>query len=360
MALTKPSLFPIAAFDATKPQQFKFYSQGGSQVTGNILTIKNNATLEQVYKQTITSFAYIHTLPANTLTNGVRYQATIQTIDTQGNISVESDPILFHCYTQPTLAFTNIPASNNIPNASFQFEATYNQAEDEQLAQYQFNLYDIQGDLVATSGVKYLQNQGVPTEISYMFSGFEDKLTYQIEVVGQTVEGTVVESGKQNIYIVYILPRLYTTMYLTNNCHEGYVTIENNMVGIPGDSNPYPPTYIDGKEVDLRQSGTYVEWKDNYEITGDYTMGIWGRDFNPNATLLTFTNDDGATVTISYYETDTQAWVELTAIHPKWTHYYNIVSNKIAKPANTEYLFIWNRRINNVYDLKIENRGETV
>ena len=54
MALTKPSLYPVAAFDASREQQFKFYSQGGSQVTGNILTIKNNATLAQVYKQTVT------------------------------------------------------------------------------------------------------------------------------------------------------------------------------------------------------------------------------------------------------------------------------------------------------------------
>ena len=53
-------------------------------------------------------------------------------------------------------------------------------------------------------------------------------------------------------------------------------------------------------------------------------------------------------------------WVELAAIHPKWWHYYSIFSNKIARPADTEYLFICNRRINNVYDLKIENRGETV
>ncbi len=360
MALTKPTLAQIAAFDASREQQFKFYSQGGSQVTGNILTIKNNATLAQVYKQTVTSFAYTHTLPANTLVNGTRYQATIQTIDAQGNISVESDPILFYCYTQPTLTFTNLPPSNNIPNASFEFEAQYNQTESEQLAQYQFNLYDTQGDLVATSGVKYLQNQAVPTTISYMFSGFEDKLAYQIEVVGQTVEGTAVESGKVNIYIVYYVPRIYTTMYLTNNCHDGYVTIENNMVGIPGNSNPYPPTYIDGKEVDLRADGSFVEWKDNYEITGDYTMGIWGRDFNPNSTIITFTNDDGATVTLTYREEGEYVWVELVAIHPKWRHYYGIFSNKIAKPADTEYLFIWNRRVNNVYDLKIENRGETV
>ena len=360
MALTKPSLYPIAAFDATKEQQFKFYSQGGSQVTGNILTIKNNPTLVQVYKEMVTSFVYIHTLPAGTLTNGVRYQATIKTIDAQGNGSVESDPILFYCYTQPTLTFTNMPASNTIPNSSFEFEAQYNQAESEQLASYRFNLYDTAGDLVATSGTKYVQSQPVPTALAYTFYGFEDGLTYQIEVVGQTVEGTTVESGKVSIYIVYSVPRVYTTMYLTNNCHDGYVTIENNMVGIPGDSNPYPPTYIYGKEVDLRADGSWVEWKDNYEIAGDYTMGIWGRDFNPNSKILTFTNDDGATVTISYYETDTQAWVELVAVHPKWTHYYNIVSNKIARPADAEYLFIWNRQINNVYELKIENRGETV
>lgn len=360
MALTKPSLYPMAAFDANKQQQFRFYSQGGSQVTGNILTIKNNSTLEQVYKETVTSFAYIHTLPADTLTNGTRYQATIQTIDAQGNISVESDPILFYCYTQPTLTFTNLPASNNIPNASFEFEVQYNQAQSEQLAQYQFNLYDVQGDLMATSGVKYLQNQAVPTALSYTFSGFEDGLTYQIEVVGQTVEGTVVDSGKQHIYIVYYSPRVYTNIYLTNNCRDGYVTIENNLVGTPGDSNPYPPTYIDNKEVDLREDGSWVEWSQNYEIAGDYTMGIWGRDFNPNSTILTFTNEAGAKVTLTYHEDGEYAWVELTAQHPEWTHYYSIYSNKIAKPADTEYLFIWNRRINNVYDLKIENRGETV
>ena len=360
MALTKPSLFPVAAFDASKEQQFRFYSQGGSQVTGNILTIRNNVTLEQVYKQTVTTFAYIHTLSADTLTNGTRYQATIQTIDAQGNISVESDPILFYCYTRPTLAFTNMPASNNIPNASFEFEAQYNQVQSEQLAQYQFNLYDAQGGLVATSGTKYLQNQAVPTVIAYTFSGFEDGLTYQIEVVGQTVEGTAVESGKTSIYIVYYVPRVYTTMYLTNNCHDGYVTIENNMIGIPGDSNPYPPTYINDKEVDLRETNTWVEWKDNYEIGGDYTMGIWGRDFNPNSKILTFTNDDGATVTLTYREENEYIWVELASKHPKWEHYYGIFSDKIAKPADTEYLFIWNRRINNVYDLKVENRGEIV
>lgn len=48
----------------------------------------------------------------------------------------------------------------------------------------------------------------------------------------------------------------------------------------------------DDKEVDLRADGAWVEWKDNYKIANDYTMGIWGRNFNPNSRILTFTNDE--------------------------------------------------------------------
>ena len=41
MSLTTPILYSIPAFDASQPQVFTFYSVGGNQVTGNILTIKN-------------------------------------------------------------------------------------------------------------------------------------------------------------------------------------------------------------------------------------------------------------------------------------------------------------------------------
>ena len=51
MSLTTPILYSIPAFDASQPQVFTFYSVGGNQVTGNVLTIKNNATLETVYSQ---------------------------------------------------------------------------------------------------------------------------------------------------------------------------------------------------------------------------------------------------------------------------------------------------------------------
>lgn len=360
MALTKPVLYNLAAFDADNKQVFRFYTQGGSQVVANKLTIKNNSTLAQVYQDTETTFAYAHTVPAETLTNGAKYQAVIQTIDSDGNISVESDPILFYCYTTPTMEFTNMPPQNNILNASFSFDVKYNQLEGEVLASYSYSLYDIAGDLLATSGVKYNTDTTVPLGLTYLFGWLEDKATYQIECIGQTAEGTSVSTGKTTIYIIYEIPRLYSTMFLYNNCAEGYITVENNIIGIPGKSNPSPPTYIDDEEVNLRSDGSWVKWDDGYEINGDYTMRIWGRDFNPNSNILTFTSTSGAKIIISYHVEGELAWFQLLAIHKNWKYGYIIKSNTIPIPANTEYLMIWNRRVNNVYDLIIENRGETV
>ena len=51
MALTKPILNNVAAFDASNSQAFTFNVVGGSQVVGNTLTIKDN-TKEENYLET--------------------------------------------------------------------------------------------------------------------------------------------------------------------------------------------------------------------------------------------------------------------------------------------------------------------
>ena len=85
MALTTPILYSVNAFDAQNSFIFQFASIGGNQAVANTLTIKNNATLSTVYSATQTTFKFEHILPANTLTNGTYYQATLTTKDAQGN-----------------------------------------------------------------------------------------------------------------------------------------------------------------------------------------------------------------------------------------------------------------------------------
>ena len=266
------------AFDATQAHVFTFNVYSGSQITGSKLTIKNNATLETVYDGTITSYAFEHTVPANTLTNGVYYQASIQTMDAQGNFSPASNIIQFYCYSAPTLVFNNIPTANIIPSASFAFEVKYNQAEGEALDSYVFNLYTTAGTLISTSGRLYNTTTTVPTVFAYTFSGFNNGEDYVVEVNAATVEGTQITTGKQTVFVQYSQPGMFSSLYLTNNCKNGYITVQANVIGINGEADPMPPNYktLLGETVVELQGNQYVQWTEGYEIPENFTLRIWG------------------------------------------------------------------------------------
>ena len=357
MALTTPILYTVSAFDAIQEQAFNFNVLGGNQVVANTLTIKNNATLATVYSATQNTYKFIHTLPANTLTNGTYYQATLTTKDAQGNESNASAPIQFYCYSQPIFEISNMPNGNVITNSSFAFTVTYNQAQGEILNAYVFNLYSASGALISTSNTMYNTDTSLPLNISYLFSGFEDNASYSIEVTGVTANGTQITTGRIPFTTAYTKPDMFSFLFLTNNCKGGYITIRSNVIGIDGIANPEPPVFIDNQEVDLRASGSYVEWIEGYTVTDDWTLRIWGRDYNPNSEIFRFSNTDGDIITIDYCADDTNCWFEMRAKHNDWLWGYVTESSHIALPTDTEQMFCWLRRIGNLYELKIENRG---
>lgn len=357
MALTTPILYSVSAFDATQAQTFLFNVLGGSQVVANTLTIKDNATLTTIYSETQTTFKFTHNLPANILTNGTYYQATLTTKDAQGNESNASAPIQFYCYSQPSFEISNMPSGNVITNSSFAFTVTYNQAQGETLNAYVFNLYSASGALISTSNTMYNTDKSLPLNISYLFSGFEDNASYSIEVTGVTANGTQITTGRISFTTNYTAPDTFSFLFLTNNCKGGYITIESNVIGIDGITNPAEPIYIDGKEIDLREEGSYVQWVKGYEIDGNWTMRLWGRDYKPNKEIFRFSNADGDIITIVYCTDDTQCWYEMRCVHNGDFWGYTIESTHIAIPTEEEQLFCWLRRIDNLYDLIIENRG---
>ena len=357
MALTTPILYTVNAFDATQEQVFNFNVLAGNQVVANTLTIKNNETLTTVYSATQTTFKFEHTLPANTLTNGTYYQATLTTKDAQGNESNASAPIQFYCYSQPMFEISNMPSGNVITNSSFAFTVTYNQAQGEILNAYVFNLYSASGALISTSNTMYNTDTSLPLNVSYLFSGFEDNASYSIEVTGVTANGTQITTGRISFTTNYTSPETFSDLILINNCKGGYITIKSNIIGINGISNPETPTYIDNKEIDLREAGSYVEWVKGYTVTGNWTMRLWGRDFTPNSEIFRFSNINGDIITIEYHADATQCWFELRAKHNDWLWGYVTESAHIDLPSETEQVFCWLRRIDNLYDLRIENRG---
>lgn len=364
MALTTPILYTQVAFDASKDQAFKFNVIGGDQVTGATITIKDNASLVTAYTGTSTSFAYSITVPAGSLANGHYYQANIVTHNAAGESSQQSNTIQFYCYSAPIFTFSNLPSTHIINNASYVFDVTYNQTEGETLNAYRFDLYDNTGVLLSTSGSKYVSSGGLPLTVSYTFSGFEDKTVYGIQCTGTTVNGTLVDTGLVTISVQYETARGYSYLYLTNNCEDGNITIEANVVGINGTAYPDPPTYLADKMIDLTTDGSYVKWAEGYQLPNDYTMKIWGKAFKANTdqtkeptNIVSLANSSGDIVSISYWEDTTKAWYQMRVQDIGETYAYVIKSATINKPTQAETVFLWIRCVSGLYDLKIENLG---
>ena len=370
------------AFDATQAHVFTFNVYSGSQITGSKLTIKNNATLETVYDGTITSYAFEHTVPANTLTNGVYYQASIQTMDAQGNFSPASNIIQFYCYSAPTLVFNNIPTANIIPSASFAFEVKYNQAEGEALDSYVFNLYTTAGTLISTSGRLYNTTTTVPTVFAYTFSGFNNGEDYVVEVNAATVEGTQITTGKQTVFVQYSQPGMFSSLYLTNNCKNGYITVQANVIGINGEANPMPPNYktLLGETVVELQGNQYVQWTEGYEIPENFTLRIWGYFVDdtlaPQGEFSTIfipcaylTNSKGNFIEVgTKYDVERNSAGQPTGIKasPCLTvkqditdiHGYELVGEKIVYTESLDFV-ITLKCVNNLYSISLSKQTTT-
>lgn len=224
MALTKPILASVGGFDATQPYTFIFSVIGGDQVVGNTLVVTLQNSGAQVYKETISSTDYSHTIPANTLTNGNAYNAYVQTQNNAGETSVASNVIQFNCYASATLTFTNIPTTNIINSAEFEFEATYSQAQGDGVSNYIFNLYDVQGVLVSTSNVRYPATVSTPpTTLTYKFSGFADNSKYLIECIVNAASGLQATTGRVEFSVSYESPIISGGITVLPNCQDGYM-----------------------------------------------------------------------------------------------------------------------------------------
>ena len=304
MALIRPILYSTSAFDATVSKTFNFNVSGGDQVVKNRLVISKQSDNTIVYDNIQTTFAFRHVVPENTLTNGEYYSAYVTTYNSANEQSAPSLGIQFYCFSSPSFEFSNIPINRVISNASYNFIVTYNQDESEYLRSYTFNLYNSERALLATSGIQYISTTPtLPLNINYIFNGLNDKETYYVEANGQTMHGMIVDTGFILISVQYEIPNVFTMISLDNNCEGGYITIQSNLVGINGESNPIPPIYVDDNTaIDLTGEGSYVLWDTGYEINGDFTASLWGRDFNENSEIINLS--DGTQNLIVNYRKD--------------------------------------------------------
>ena len=357
MALIRPILYSISAFDATNSQVFTFNVSGGDQVVKNRLVISKQSDNTIVYDNVQTTFAFRHVLPENTLINGEYYSAYITTYNSANEQSLPSLGIQFYCFSTPSFIFSNIPINRIINNASYNFIVTYNQNELEHLRSYTFNLYNSERVLLTSSGVQYISSTStLPLNINYTFSGLNDEETYYIEVNGQTMHGMVIDTGFVLFSVQYEVPNVFSIISLNNNCEGGYITIKSNLVGIDGEANPYPPVYVDDNTaIDLTGVGDYVLWNSGYEINGDFTASLWGRNFNDNNEIIIL-SDGIQTLKINYRKDENgRYYAELIVKEGFYTYY--LYTNPIYVYSG-DTLQIWFRRINSLYEIGLYDLSE--
>ena len=366
MALSTPSLYPIAAFDATTNHTISFAVSGGDQVVANRLLIKTNSDLSTVYNQVVESYGFNHTIPENSLTNGVYYVAQIKTYGVNDDITSEeegsiwSSPVPFYCYTTPTLIWTNRPISSMIQESNYTFQFSYHQNEGEELYSYIINLYDNNQTLINTSGTKYVS--GVAS-LTYEVFGLIDDESYYVEINGITVNNTQISSGRVAFFVNYYEPYSKQTFEAKNDACNGWITITNNPVVVIPESYPSPPVYVkNNTAVYAKTDGYYVGWSGIYQ-TGDFCIRIWGYDFNSDKMIFTYTRTnvlynitlfrrDGYSYNSDVLETYYELQVQVNDSQP-----YFIYSNHILPPSDTDKVFICIKRINNIYSLYIQNLG---
>ena len=140
---------------------------------------------------------------------------------------------------------------------------------------------------------------------------------------------------------------------------EAGIKVGDNIVSIDGTSNPDPPTYVNDQEVDLTQEGSWVQWNDGFNITGDMLARAWFRSPNEYTTLIQFSNTRGQTIKMNFmlgYEsvesTELEAYVELYVTSVTGSPYY-LYSNYVTPVADTDQYVVYLTRVNNIYSLQL-------
>lgn len=270
--MNKPVIFRITTFDATTPYTVT-YEYTGNQQFANRLIVRRSTDNVEVYNRQETTFQLQHTIPANSLINGLTYTAEVIVYDNVGTASPPSDRVLFKCISTPTFYINNIEQNAVIRNSSFLLTLTYSQAQGEPLSSFIVNLYDGFGNLIDTSGTLYTVDN-----LSFLLRNMTDDNQYSVQSTGLTASGMPIRTPRVTFSVNYIAPATWQLLQLENMPEQASIKITSNIILIEGRSNPTPPIYINNQQVDIRGNGHYVIFDEGFNIEDDFMVNLICKD----------------------------------------------------------------------------------
>lgn len=310
MALVKPIVNEIVAFDATIGTTVTFIANGGDQVVKNqIKVVTNDATETVVYNPApVTTYELSNTIPANRLTNGQYYKVAIRTFDALNNSSAWSNYQPFYCYKTPLLSL-NISDGQTITTSTCRVSLTYTQAENEKVDYALIEVYNNNNILIGTSGNLY-NTDFPPLTFDYDIVGLLDNSQYYVQGTVVTINGTVVQTNKVRFYTDFSPVINPSTLTATLDSCNGYVNLHSSIVSkIGGISNPTPLKYINNNRMaDLRnavadidiENAYWAKWDKLLTIPTDFLLRLWFYPARQPFKIIEMSNGLGGYLTISH------------------------------------------------------------
>lgn len=344
----KPIVNRINTFDPAYDYKFSF-SYSGNQSHSNRLVITDNETNAVVYDKTITTMKLEQVLPGGIITSGKQYSAQFQSIDVNNVASPISDKAYFYCLKTPVFRFTNM--TSKVENASYEFVVEYSQAEGEYLKEYEFILWNSGGSsVVKTSGLLYADAGA--TSISYNFTGLENNEIYNVQVIGSTVNGLAIDTGKSNFAVTYIQPSYYSTFYVENDYSAGVIKCNTNIIMVNYNGNEIFD-YYNGKIVLINQK---LYYDDGFLIPDDCAIKIKGKYFLTDANLFMASNGVSSFY-LKCIECGENSYRFILTVENGISPYV-LISAPVIAGDHDIYTVVINRK-NNLYGLNISIEAST-
>ena len=279
--LQTPTVYTITPFDPQYEHTIEFY-YSDNQPYQNRIVVADNETGAVVYDKTSDSMRLYAVIPADTLEAGKQYLARIQIFDFDGNSSILSDPVLFHCFTTPDFRFENIEDGQIYKNAGIDLNLSYFQAEQEPLTNFQYFLYSSDNALLSSSGRIYAS---APTRHS--FYGLKNKTAYRLRAAGETAHGMLLDTGYVEVFVEYNTIPTNVVLKAENNYENGYIQLATNIIRIEYELKNDQYQLENGL---LTLEDNYLLYNEGLEADGDFALFIEAKELPPGRFFTTNDN----------------------------------------------------------------------
>lgn len=384
MALTKPFINTIPAFDAQNGITINLNVLGGDAITGYSFNImKSDGTIlftpsqkfnvnNDIVDGTIRTFP-INLTSSMGIINNQNYMIepiTYNDLNLDGQVGQTAN---FTCYTTPIVNIlyydirngqagyfpfiNNSTVGTSTPNIKIQFNPNdLNSIAEPNVSN--IYVYGVNGNarnLIYSSGDIYNFSYDINTnlyEITLDLDDFTINInedgslatnrlydSFEIEWTLRTIENfqPILKGLITGINCYYQALRNSPFLIINNLCDEGKIEINSKLTSYEGISNPTPPVYIDNKEVDLTSDGSWVQWINYFNLLQPYTFRLWGRNFKVGEIAhLTSSTISSKHIYIKYNQED--VYDETTQTTTNYT-YISLASGQSKTINNIEYFY---------------------